>query len=244
MLQGLYSAASGMEAQQTQFDAVANDLANLDTPGYQAVLVGFQDLLYSPGGASTGSPIATGTGAAATFSGRSDQQGALQTTGRNLDVAIQGEGYIQVKRPDGTIALTRNGALQVDASGQLVNQEGDPLYPPVHVPSGVDPGTIAIAANGTVSAGSTRLGTIPIVTVPAPNQLLADGDSMFSVTTASGATRAATGSMLQQGALESSNVDVAQTMSSMITAERNYQMAGEALQYQDQMLQIANGLKK
>lgn len=244
MLQGLYSAASGMEAQQTQFTAIANDLANLDTPGYQAVRVGFQDLLYSPGGASTGSPIATGTGAASSFIGRSQQQGALQTTGRNLDIAIQGQGYIQVRRPDGTIGLTRNGTLEVDASGQLTNQQGYPLVPPVHVPNGVSPGQVAIAANGDVTAGARHLGTIPIVTVPAPDQLLANGDSTFSVTTASGATRAAPGSTLQQGALEGSNVDIAQAMSDMMNAERSYQMSGEALNYQNQMLQIADGLKK
>ncbi len=245
MLQGLYAAASGMEAQQNQFNAIANDMANIDTPGYQATEVGFQDLLYSSAGSASGSPnIATGTGSQSAIVGRSFAQGAIQNTGRSLDVAIQGPGYLQVRRNDGTIGLTRNGALQVNAQGEITNQDGNPLVPPLNLPKGTDADNIKIETNGQVISGSRTIGKLALVNVPAPNQLQPDGDSMFSVTAGSGATRPATGSSIQQGALEGSNVDVAKDMTTMINAQRSYQMASQAIQYQDQMLQIADQIKK
>ncbi len=244
MLQGLYAAASGMEAQQTQFDAISNDLANLNTPGYQATEVGFQDLLYSGAGSASGSTVATGTGGAASIVGRSQTEGALQTTGSPLDVAISGPGFLQVRRPDGTIGLTRNGSLQLDSRGQLTDQQGNPLVPSITLPKGVDAGRLQIAANGTVTAGGRTLGRIDLVDVPAPTQLQPDGGSLFSVTAGSGPTRPAPGSTIKQGALEGSNVDVGQAMSDMINAERSYQMSSDAIKYQDQMLQIADQLRK
>jgi flagellar basal-body rod protein FlgG len=245
MLQGLYAAASGMEAQQNQFNAIANDMANVDTPGYQATEVGFQDLLYSSAGSASGSPnIATGAGSQSAIVGRSFAQGAIQNTGRSLDVAIQGPGYLQVRRDDGTIGLTRNGTLQVNAQGEITNQDGNPLVPPLKLPKGTDADNIKIETNGQVISGSRTIGKLALVNVPAPNQLQPDGDSMFSVTAGSGATRPATGSSIQQGALEGSNVDVAQDMTTMINAQRSYQMASQAIQYQDQMLQIADQIKK
>jgi flagellar basal-body rod protein FlgG len=245
MLQGLYAAASGMEAQQNQFNAIANDMANLNTTGYQSTEVGFQDLLYSGGGNSSGSPsIATGAGSSSSIVGRSDAQGAIQNTGRSLDVAIQGPGYLQVRRDDGSVGLTRNGALQVNAQGKITDSTGNPLVPPLTVPKGTDADNVKIETNGQVISGSKPIGKIDLVNVPAPNQLQPDGDSMFSVTSGSGAIRPATGSSLQQGALEGSNVDAAQDMTEMISAQRSYQMASQAIQYQDQMLQIANQIKR
>jgi flagellar basal-body rod protein FlgG len=245
VLQGLYAAASGMEAQQNQFNAISNDMANLDTPGYQATQMGFQDLLYSGAGSASGSPsIATGTGSESAIVGRSSAQGAIQNTGRSLDVAISGPGYLQVRRNDGSIGLTRNGALQVNAQGEITNQEGNPLVPPLKLPKGTDANNIKIEPNGQVISGSRTIGKIALVNVPAPNQLQPDGSSLFSVTAGSGATRPATGSTIQQGALEGSNVDVAQDMSLMINAQRSYEMASKAVEYQDQMLQIANQIKK
>ena len=116
MLEGLYSAASGMEAQQNQFDAISNDMANLDTPGYQSTVVGFHDLLYSNG--AYGSTVPTGAGSASAIVGRDQSQGAIETTNRSLDVAVQGQGYIEVRRPDGSIGLTRNGRLELNAKRQ------------------------------------------------------------------------------------------------------------------------------
>jgi flagellar basal-body rod protein FlgG len=245
MLQGLYAAASGMEAQQNQFNAIANDMANLNTTGYQSTEVGFQDLLYSGGGNSSGSPsISTGAGSSSSIVGRSDAQGAIQTTGRSLDVAIQGPGYLQVRRDDGSVGLTRNGALQVNAQGKVTDSTGNPLVPPLTLPKGTDADNVKIETNGQVISGSKTIGKISLVDVPAPNQLQPDGNSMFSVTSGSGGIRPATGSTVQQGALEGSNVDAAQDMTEMISAQRSYQMASQAIQYQDQMLQIADGIKK
>jgi flagellar basal-body rod protein FlgG len=241
MLEGLYAAASGMEAQQAQFDSVSNDLANVDTPGYQSQILGFHDLLYSNGGYAGNVP--TGAGTAAQVVGRSQEQGAMQQTGRPLDVAIQGAGYLEVRRPDGTIGLTRNGALQMNAQGQLTNQQGMLLQPPVTVPHGVQPSQVSIAANGAVTANGRQIGRIQLVNVPSPDNLTPVGDSMFTANAASGAIRPATGTTLQQGALEGSNVDMAQAMSKMVTAQRTYAMASSAIQDQDQMLQIANEIK-
>jgi flagellar basal-body rod protein FlgG len=245
MLQSLYAAASGMEAQQNQFNAIANDMANIDTPGYQATRMGFEDLLYSSAGSASGSPsVATGAGAQSAIVGRSQSQGAIQNTGRSLDVAIQGPGYLQVRRNDGSVGLTRNGALQVNAQGEITNQEGNPLVPSLKLPKGINAADIKIESNGQVIAGTRTIGKISLVNVPAPDQLQPDGDSVFSVTAGSGAARLATGSSLQQGALEGSNVNVAADMSAMISAQRSYEMASKAVQYQDQMLQIANQIKQ
>jgi flagellar basal-body rod protein FlgG len=240
MLEGLYAAASGMEAQQQQFDAISNDMANVDTPGYQGQIVGFHDLLYSSSGSGN---TATGAGSAASVIGRSQTQGAIQQTGRPLDVAIQGNGYLEVHRSDGTIGLTRNGTLEMNSQGQLTDQEGNLLQPPVTIPNGVDLSNVKIASNGTVSANGKQLGKIQLATVPSPDNLTPVGDSMFTANAASGGISAASGATLQQGALEGSNVDMGQAMATMVTAQQSYSMASNAVQDQDQMLQIANEIK-
>src|ERR1700733_13747616 len=142
MLQGLYAAASGMEAQQQQFDAISNDMSNVDTPGYQSTIMGFHDLLYSSG--DYGSNVATGAGTEAEIMGRDQSQGAIQKTGQPLDVAVQGEGYIEVRRPDGTIGLTRNGALQINEKRQLTNQQGMMVQPPITIPQNVSTSDVTI----------------------------------------------------------------------------------------------------
>jgi flagellar basal-body rod protein FlgG len=244
MIEGLMSAAAGMASQQEQLDAIANDLSNMSTPGYQGTRVGFHDLLYTSGGASSGSTVATGAGSAAALIGRSQTQGAIQTTGQPLDVAIQGEGYIEVRRPDGTVGMTRNGTLELNAQGELTTTTGMLLQPPIRVPRGVDEHQVHIGPDGTVTAGGRRVGKITLVTVPAPDHLLADGDSVFSATAASGAIRPATGAKLQQGALEGSNIDEADEMVQMMDAQQGYQMSSKAIQMEDQMLQIANQVKR
>jgi flagellar basal-body rod protein FlgG len=241
MLEGLYSAASGMEAQQNQFDAISNDMANLDTPGYQSTVVGFHDLLYSNG--AYGSAVPTGAGSASAIVGRDQSQGAIETTNRQLDVAVQGQGYIEVRRPDGSIGLTRNGRLELNAKRQLTNQEGMLVQPPITIPAGVTTDQVTIAANGTVQAAGKTVGKISLVDVPAPDGLVADGDSVFSATAASGAIKTAKSATLQQGALEGSNVDMGAEMAKMMTAQKEYEMSSQAVQYQSQMLSIANQIK-
>lgn len=245
MLQGLYAAASGMEAQQNEFNAISNDMANLNTPGYQATEVGFENLLYSGAGpVASGTTVATGTGAASAIVGRSQQQGAIDHTGNPLDVAISGPGYLQVRRDDGTVGLTRNGRLQLDSQGEITNQLGNPVVPPVKLPAGTQPQDLKITPGGQIIAGNRTVGRLTLVDVPAPNQLQANGDSTFTVTAGSGAARPVTGSTIQQGALEASNVDMAQAMTEMINAQKTYEMSSKAIEYQDQMLQIANQLRK
>jgi flagellar basal-body rod protein FlgG len=241
MLEGLYSAASGMEAQQQQFDAISNDMANVDTPGYQSTIIGFHDLLYSNG--EYGSNVATGAGTQAEQMGYDQSQGAIQQTGQPLDVAVNGPGYLEVRRQDGTIGMTRNGALQLNDKRQLTTQTGMLVQPPITIPAGVDPSQVSIASNGTVSVGKQTLGKLSLVDVPAPNGLVADGDSVFSATAASGAIRAAKGTSVQQGALEGSNVNMGDEMSKMMDAQQQYAMGSQAIQYQAQMLQIANEIK-
>jgi flagellar basal-body rod protein FlgG len=241
MFEGLYAAASGMAAQQQQFDAISNDMANIDTPGYQSTILGFHDLLYSNG--EYGSDVATGAGTQAEQMGYDQTQGAIQQTGQPLDVALSGPGYLEVRRQDGTIGMTRNGALQINDKRQLTTQTGMLVQPPITIPAGVDPSQVSIASNGTVSVGKQTLGKLSLVDVPAPNGLVADGDSVFSATTASGAIRAAKATSIQQGALEGSNVNLGDEMSKMMDAQQQYAMGSQAIQYQAQMLQIANEIK-
>jgi flagellar basal-body rod protein FlgG len=241
MLEGLYAAAAGMSAQQQQMDATANDLANVSTTGYKAERVGFQDLLYNQVN-QAGTSTTAGAGALAQVIGSNQAQGPLQQTGDPLDLAIQGEGYFQIKLPTGQTALTRDGALALDSKGNLTTSDGSLLDPPITLPAGVNAGELHIAADGTVSAGTRTIGKIALVTVPAPDHLLADGTGSFTTTAASGTARATTGATLQQGALEGSNVDMASEMATMMSTQRNYQMASTAIQTQNQMLGIANQL--
>jgi flagellar basal-body rod protein FlgG len=238
----MYAAATGMDAQQQQLDAIGNDLANASTTGYKGERIGFRDLLYNEMEVA-GTKTTAGAGAAAELIGRNQSQGAIQSTGDPLDLAIEGEGYFTVKRADGSTALTRDGAFELDADGQLVTAEGNIVQPPIVVPKGVSQSELSIGPDGTVSAGTKRLGKIALVTVPAPDKLLADGSSLFSATASSGAATAASGASIHQGALESSNVDVATEMVQMVTTQRSYQLESSAIQTENQMLSIANELR-
>jgi flagellar basal-body rod protein FlgG len=244
MLQGLYSAAAGMAAQQQRLDSISNDLANVSTTGYKSLRVGFRDLLYNSPGAQAGPTVGLGAGAAVETLGRSQAQGAPQSTGNPLDVAIQGDGYLQVRRADGTIALTRDGGLQLDSRGRLATADGDLVQPPIAVPPGTSPSDVVIGADGTVRANNRTVGRIGLVTVRATDRLQSIGNSLYAPTAASGAPRATTAATtLKQGALEGSNVDMGDSMVDMIDAQRTYSLVGKAIQTQDQMLAIANQVK-
>jgi flagellar basal-body rod protein FlgG len=246
VLEGMYTAAAGMAAQQTRLDAVSADLANVDTTGYKSARVAFRDLVYDSAqgfGAEKGVDI--GAGSAATSIGRSSAQGAMQDTGRSLDVALSGQGYLQVKLKDGTKALTRDGNLQVTADGRLALHTGQLVEPAIKVPQGANPDAVKIGADGTVSLDGKALGQLKIVDVPAPAALKGGPDNTFVATTGSGAIRAAAKSTtLAQGTLEGSNVDEAQAMTDMIEAQRAFQLASKAITTQDQILEIANQVKK
>src|SRR3954454_22521390 len=158
MIEGLHSAAAGMAAQQQRLDAVANDLANANTTGYKHQRVGFRDLVYDQTGRSSAEGVRTGSGPAAVATGRSFGQGVLQRTDRPLDVAIQGEGFLQVKLPDGRQALTRDGGLHIDGAGNLTTSTGALVQPAIKVPTGVAEDQISIGSDGTVVAAGQRLG--------------------------------------------------------------------------------------
>jgi flagellar basal-body rod protein FlgG len=187
-----------------------------------------------------GAPV--GAGAAPIDLGRTTTAGSLNDTGNPLDVAIVGAGYFQVKRADGTTALTRNGQFTVDGNGSIVTQTGERLVPPITLPKGTDPSTVTIASDGQVTAGGTAIGKISVVDVTNPGGLLSVGNNLFVATAASGAPAAARGSTLQQGAIESSNVDLASAMTEMIEAQRGFQFASRAISTQDQLLNDANQL--
>jgi flagellar basal-body rod protein FlgG len=241
MVEGLYTAAAGMAAQQVQLEAVSNDIANLSTPGYQASRVAFSDLLYSPLDIA-GTTTETGAGSSAKLLGRSQAAGAVVQTGRPLDLAIEGDGYFVVKLPGGGQALTRNGSFTLDGNGELTDAAGDILAPGITVPRGVSASQLSIATDGTVSAGGRTLGRIQLVTVPAPDRLLSAGGSLLTANEASGAPTPA-GGRIRQGELEQSNVDLGRDMTQLMTTERSFQLASSAVQTESQMMSIANQLR-
>lgn len=230
-----------MAAQQEQMNAISEDLANVSTTGYKAERVAFSDLLYNPVNLA-GSESSVGSGASARVIGRSEAEGAIEQTGEPLDLAIEGDGYFQVTRANGKLALTRDGSFGVDASGTLVNSEGNRLSPPIKLPKGVSASDVHIAPNGVVTVGARKLGQITLVTVTSPEHLLADGGGELTPTAQSGAPHAA-GGKIRQGALEGSNVNIASEMAQMVSTERAYQLTSTAIQDESQMMSIANDLR-
>ncbi len=175
--------------------------------------------------------------------GRSGAQGPIVETGRPLDLAIEGTGYFQVTTPSGHSALTRDGAFGVDASGTITDGEGNVLSPPIKLPAGTSASDLHVASDGTVTVAGRRLGQVGLVTVPAPDRLLAAGTSLLSPTAASGAPTAAGAAKVRQGALEQSNVDLGREMADMVSTERGYQISSSAIQTESQMMSIANQLR-
>ena len=240
MLEGLYSAAAGMAAQQQRMDAVANDLANVNTNGYKRSRVAFRDLLYVRDASGR---VESGAGAAATTVGRGFAAGVMRETGNPLDLAIQDGGFLQVRRADGTTALTRDGSLKLDPRGRLTTQQGDLVQPAITVPAGTRESDVKVAGDGTVTVANRRVGRIQLVGVRSPQALQPIGDSLFRPTAASGPAQALATGRVEQGSVEASNVDVADAMTELMDAQRSFQLAGKAVQMQDQLLQIANGVK-
>jgi flagellar basal-body rod protein FlgG len=241
----MYTAAAGMAAQQARLDAVANDLSNINTTGYKHVRMAFRDLVYQEAGPGGAPGVRTGAGAAATVIGRSVRQGAFQETGEALDVGVDGPGYIQVRLRDGRTALTRDGNLQVAANGLLKVHTGELIEPPIRIPAGASLDRVTIAPDGRVELDSRAIGRIRLVDVPAPGALQGGPDNSFVPTAASGAIRAADAhTALRQGVLEASNVDAAEALTGMIESQRAFELASKAISTQDQLLEIANGVKK
>jgi flagellar basal-body rod protein FlgG len=239
MVSGLYSAAAGMAAHESWLDMLSNDVANVNTPGYHRHRVAFRDLgLGSVGG------IEVGSGAAAETIGVTQRQGALLPTDSPLALAISGPGWFQVRRADGTIALTRSGDFRLDGQGAIVLATGERLEPPITVPPGTEADGITVAPDGTITAGTTQIGQITIVDVPAPSGLIAVGGGLYLPTEASGAPAPRTGVRIDQHMLEASNVELADAMVGVIQAQRGYQLASRAVRIQDQLLEIVNAIRR
>jgi flagellar basal-body rod protein FlgG len=253
----LWAAKTGLDAQQTQMTVTANNLANVATNGFKRSRAVFDDLLYqnvSQVGASTSqntlSPtgLQLGTGVRVVSTERSYTQGNLDQTGNSLDLAIQGRGFFQVLRPDGTIGYTRDGSFQVNAQGQVVNSSGYQLQPGITIPTGAQ--SITIATDGVVSvqvpgqSAPTTVGTIQLADFINPPGLQTVGDNLLVESASSGAPTTGNPGVagmgtLVQGSVESSNVDVVQEMVDMIQTQRAYEMNSKAVQATDQMLQFA-----
>ena len=264
MMRSLWSAASGMIAQQTNMDIVAHNLANVDTYGNKTVRAEFQDLLYQTlrdsGGNSSasttypqGKQVGLGVRVAATH--RVFTQGPLQTTEKSTDVGIQGDGFFQIQLPSGDLAYTRDGSFKIDSEGNLLTTDGYTVNGPITFPTGISHDSIVIAQDGTVSytdeSGATnQVGTIQIYRFINPEGLTSIGKNLFRENAASGTAVQvdlnATGesNSLAQGTIEMSGVQVVEEMVNMIIAQRAYESNSKAITTSDSMLEIANGLKR
>jgi flagellar basal-body rod protein FlgG len=260
MIRALYTAASGMDAQQTNIDNIANNLANVNTTGFKKSRVEFQDLVYQQvkqAGASTSpsseAPVGleTGLGTRPVATARDFGAGNLQSTGGPLDLAIQGNGFLQVSAPDGTTAYTRNGSLHLNGQGMLVTSDGYAIEPAITIPSNAT--TITISPQGIVSAaipGQTsaqQVGTLELASFQNPAGLSALGGNLFATTTASGdATTAVPGTdgmgTIAQGFIEQSNVSVVEEMVNMILGQRAYEANSRVVKAADDMLQQVNNM--
>ncbi|HEY1802504.1 MAG TPA: flagellar basal-body rod protein FlgG [Terriglobales bacterium] len=261
MLRALYTAASGMTAQQLNLDNIANNLANSSTSGFQRRRVQFSDLVYQdlimPGAAATqqttvaaGLQIGLGTKPGATEVVQA--QGDMTNTGNPLDIAIQGQGFFQVTMPDGTLAYTRAGSFHLDAQGNIVTADGNALQPNITIPA--DATNVTIGSDGTVSVtqpGQTQasqVGSIQLALFPNPGGLNSVGNNLLLPTTASGDPIVGTpgGSeglgSIQQGMLEQSNVNVVDEFIQMIIAQRSYESNSRVVTAADQMFQDLNSL--
>jgi flagellar basal-body rod protein FlgG len=256
MLRALYTAASGMVAQQLNLDNIANNLANSSTNGFYGRRLQFSDLVYQnivmPGAAATqqttvAAGLQVGLGTMPRASEVVQTQGNFTSTGNPLDLAIQGLGFFQVTLPDGSIAYTRSGSFHLDAQGNIVTADGNPLQPNITIPANAT--TITVGSDGTVSvteSGQTaaqQVGSIQLAMFPNPGGLNSVGNNLFLATTASGdpivgAPGAAEGlGTLQQGMLEQSNVDIVSEFVNLIVAQRAYESNAKVVTSADQMLQ-------
>lgn len=254
MIRSLWTAKTGLDAQQTQLDVIANNLANVSTNGFKRARAVFEDLLYQnlrqPGAQSSQqtqipSGLMLGVGVRPIATERIFIQGSLQRTENALDMAINGQGFFQIQMPDGTLAYTRDGAFQMDSTGQVVTSSGYPLSPSITIPSNAT--SITVSRDGNVfvvqagSATPNQVGTIQLATFVNPGGLQSVGENLFVETASSGTptpnTPGTNGSgVLNQGYVETSNVNVAEELVTMIQTQRAYEMNSKVISTSDAML--------
>jgi flagellar basal-body rod protein FlgG len=262
MLRALHTAALGMSAQQTSVDNTANNLANANTTGFKRSNVVFQDLLYQTvqtagqgEGQGAGAPatLQMGHGASAISTVRNFKQGSFVETSNAFDLAVSGDGFFQVRTPGGELAYTRDGSFTVNADGQVVTQTGLALEPDINVPQ--DAVEVAVSQDGVVTARlqgqpeMVELGQIELARFFNPAGLRAMGGNLYAQTESSGEpTPGMPGEegigMVRQGYVEASNVDVVQEMVALISAQRAYEINSKMVTTSEDMLQIANNLKR
>lgn len=261
MIRALYTAASGMNAQQINLDNIANNLANSGTTGFQERRMQFTDMLYEnqvmPGSASTSqttvsSGLQIGLGVRPGSAEIIQTQGEIQSTGNPLDIAIQGAGFFQIELPSGQIGYTRAGSFHLDAQGNIVTPDGNPLQPTVTIPPNAT--NVSIGSDGTLTvtipgqAQASTVGTIQIATFANPGGLNSIGNNIYLPTTASGdAIVGQPGGSdglgtLQQNSLEQSNVSVVEQFVEMIVAQRSYEANSRVVKAADEMMQQLNQL--
>lgn len=263
MMRALWTAATGMYAQQLNVDVISNNMANVNTAGFKKTKTDFQDLLYqtlkTPGTATasgsispSGVQVGLGTNVVATT--RLFSQGNFQETTNPLDLAIEGDGFFQIEMPNGELAYTRAGSFKLDSEGTVINSEGMSLSPGIVIPSNSI--EISIGSDGTISTlnGDTNVvevlgSSVQLARFSNPAGLKAIGHSLFTPTVSSGdATEAAPGSsgigLLAQGFLELSNVSIVEEMVNLIAGQRSYEICSRAIQASDEMLQTANSIKR
>lgn len=259
MLRAFSTSATGMMAQEMLVDTIANNLANVNTTGFKRSQIEFQDLLYAkmkepgteiaPGvNAPTGLEVGTGVRVSSTL--RVFSLGEFQNTQRNLDLAIRGNGFLQVLMPNGDIRYTRDGALQLNANGQLVTQAGYQVEPAISLPP--DAATIDIATDGGVNVTDSTgarsvVGTIQLARFVNPSGLVSQGDNLLAATDASGAPVVGTAGQegfgeIQSGFLEKSNVNMVNELVNLITAQRAYEINSRAIRAGDEMLRNTSNL--
>lgn len=254
MIRSLWIARTGLDAQQTSMDVIANNLANVSTNGFKRARPIFEDLLYQtlrqPGAQSSQSTkipsgLQLGVGVRPVSTARIHVQGALQRTGNDLDVAIDGAGFLEILLPDGTTAYTRDGSFHKDDQGQIVTSSGYPLQPSITIPSNTT--SLTISKDGVVSVtqagstASTQIGTLQLATFINVGGLLSVGENLFLETASSGAPTPNTpglngAGILNQRYVEASNVNVAEELVSMIQTQRAYELNSKAISTSDQML--------
>jgi flagellar basal-body rod protein FlgG len=262
MIRSLYTAATGMIAQQTQIDVTSNNIANVNTIGYKKQRAEFADLFYQvmeyagvSSSSTTISPtgIEVGLGARPTAITKMFSQGNFKETGNELDIAITGNGFFQIEMPDGTIAYTRNGAFKLDGNGTIVNSDGYKLVPEIAIPE--DTINLSIGTDGIISvlqAGETepnQVGQIELANFVNPAGLHALGDNNYVNTVASGdaviGNPGLTGlGQTKQAFVEMSNVQLVEEMTDLITGQRAYEANSKAITTSDEMLQTINQLKR
>ncbi len=254
----LQVARTGLEAQDTRMRVIAHNLANIGTTGFKRDRADFQTLAYddarvagqrSGGDTAYAIGLNLGTGVSVQGTTRIDTQGALSTTGNNLDVALDGDGFFQVELPGGQSAYTRAGNFSLSPEGTLVTAQGYALSPAIQVPAGAQ--SVAIGPDGTVTAivdgdaAPAELGQITVASFVNPAGLQATGDNLLLETAASGAADiGAAGEngrgQIRQGMLESSNVNVVEELVDMISAQRAYEINSKMISAVDEMLRNAN----